>query len=357
MTEHPTRPIALAFLIAALASRPGPAEDWGAYAIVPASAPGLVLEAVGAGKAAGAIVSVGKPDGAAHQSWVVTPAGGDLYAIRPGHAPGLALAIAGGKTALGSLAVLEPDEGKPWQRWALEKQEDGSFSLAPAHSLRQGLDHFGGMPTPGARVDLWTHRPGDPHLRWWIRSLAGSPSRASSPESPPSRYVAPDLPPDAIPPGVIKEFTFAESRIFPGTTRQVTVFIPAQYDGAKPACVSVKFDGYNPTERTLMEAMIASKEIPVTVGVFVRPGDLPAPIAGTLGRRNRCFEYDAVGDDTARFLIEELLPEVMSRFGLKLSTSGNDRCIAGGSSGGIAAFNAAWHRPDAFSRVYANSGS
>ena len=78
---------------------------------------------------------------------------------------------------------------------------------------------------------------------------------------------------------------------------------------------------------------------------------------GTLGRRNRCFEYDAVGDNYARFLAEELLPFVAKEFDLKLSTNGNDRCIAGGSSGGIAAFNAAWQRPDAFTRVYANSGS
>ena len=97
--------------------------------------------------------------------------------------------------------------------------------------------------------------------------------------------------------------------------------------------------------------------MPVTIGVFVRPGDLPATVKDTLGRRNRCFEYDGVGDNNVRFLVEELLPFVAKKFDLKLSTSGNDRCIAGGSSGGIAAFNAAWQRPDAFSRVYANSGS
>jgi Putative esterase len=89
----------------------------------------------------------------------------------------------------------------------------------------------------------------------------------------------------------------------------------------------------------------------------LRPGEVPAPMLGTLGRRNRCFEYDAVGDTYARFLVEELLPFVAKQFNLNLSTNGNDRCIAGGSSGGIAAFNAAWQRPDAFTRVYANSGS
>ena len=163
--------------------------------------------------------------------------------------------------------------------------------------------------------------------------------------------------PEAVPKGEIKDFTFSDSAIFPGTVRQVTVFIPAQYDGSKPACVYVKTDGYNPREKSLLETLIATKEMPVTIGVFVRPGELPAPVKGTIGRRNRCFEYDGVGDNNVRFLVEELLPFVAKRFDLKLSTSGNDRCIAGGSSGGIAAFNAAWERPDEFSRVYANSGS
>ena len=82
----------------------------------------------------------------------------------------------------------------------------------------------------------------------------------------------------------------------------MTVFIPAQYKGKKPACVYVKTDGYNPREKVLMETMIATKEMPVTIGVFVRPGDLPAPMKGTLGRRNRDLEYDGVSDDNVRFL-------------------------------------------------------
>jgi hypothetical protein len=106
-------------------------------------------------------------------------------------------------------------------------------------------------------------------------------------------------------PGTIKQVTFAQSAIFPGTVREVTVFIPAQYDGSKLACVYVKTDGYNPGEKTLMETMIATGEIPVTVGVFVRPGELPAPMKGTIGRRNRDFEYDGVSDDNVRFQMRQ----------------------------------------------------
>jgi sugar lactone lactonase YvrE len=97
--------------------------------------------------------------------------------------------------------------------------------------------------------------------------------------------------------------------------------------------------------------------MPVTIGVFISPGILPATIPGMAGRRNRCFEYDSVNDNYVRFLTVELLPYVTKTFNLKLSSDGNDRCIAGASSGGIAAFNAAWQRPNAFSRVYACSGS
>ena len=172
-----------------------------------------------------------------------------------------------------------------------------------------------------------------------------------------AQFEPPEIKAENILPGSTKQFTFKQSQIFPGTVREVTVFIPAQYDGKTAACVYVKTDGFNPREKELMETMIASKEMPVTIGVFVRPGDLPAPMPGTLGRRNRDFEYDAVNDNNVRFLIEELLPYVAKEYQLNLSTDGNDRCISGGSSGGIAAFTAAWNRPDAFSRVYAASGS
>ena len=189
-----------------------------------------------------------------------------------------------------------------------------------------------------------------------LAALAGS-TVASVAADEPAAYGAPEVKPEDILPGAIKTFTFSTSAIFPGTVREVTVFIPAQYAAAKPACVYVKTDGFNPKEKTFLETMIATKEIPVTVGVFVRPGEVPAPMKGTLGRRNRCFEYDGVSDDNVRFFTEELLPFIAKEYQLNLSTDGNDRCISGGSSGGIAAFTAAWHRPEAFSRVYAASGS
>ena len=100
-----------------------------------------------------------------------------------------------------------------------------------------------------------------------------------------AKYEPPEIKPKDIRSGETKQFRFAQSKIFPGTRHNVTVFIPAQYDGKKPACVYVKTDGFNPREKSMMERMIATGEMPVTVGVFVRPGELPPPMKGTVGRR------------------------------------------------------------------------
>ena len=346
MTRFSRHVAALAFF-SSLAS----AEDWGHYSIIPISAPAMMLEAVD-----GAPVSINKPTGALNQKWIILPKGEDHFWIAPASSPALALTVAKGGNNNGAEIVLEKDNGQPWQLWSMKKQDNGSYTITPNHAPEKGLDDFGGGSKPGSRIDLWDNKGGDKHLQWFIQPLAGSPVPVTSAVTA-STYVAPEIKPEAVLPGVIKQTTFNTSRIFPGTVRDVTVFIPAQYDGSKPACVYVKTDGYNAREKTMMEQLIATKEMPVTIGVFVKPGSLPAPMKGTQDRRNRCFEYDGITDDNVRFLVSELLPAVAKEFDLKLSTDGNDRCISGGSSGGIAAFTAAWHQPESFSRVYAASGS
>ena len=268
----------------------------------------------------------------------------------------LALTVAEGGTKNGTPLVLEKDNGQPWQLWAMKRQDNGSYTISPKHAPDKGIDDNGGKSAPGSKIDLWQNSGKDQHLQWFVRPLAGSPVPVES-AAPASAYVPVEIKPENILPGTIKQTTFDTSKIFPGTVREVTVFIPAQYDGSKPACVYVKTDGYNAREKANLETLIATKEMPVTIGVFVRPGTLPAPMKGTADRRNRCFEYDGVGDNQVRFLVDELLPFIAKQYTLNLSTDGNDRCISGGSSGGIAAFTAAWHRPEAFSRVYAASGS
>lgn len=331
------------------------AEDWGAYQIAPVSAPRMVLETVKDAAASETVVSLNHPETSVHQKWFILPKEEGSVAIVPAHDLTLTLTVSKGSTRNGAAIVLEKDSGSPSQRWILTKHENNSYSLLAKHAPGLGLDDFGGNQKPGARIDLWQYRENDQHLQWFIRPLAGT--EVAEPPVKTSKYTPPAVRPEDIKAGEIKQFKFEQSQVFPGTTRDVTVFIPAQYDGKQPACIYVKTDGYNPREKVLMETMIATGEMPVTVGVFVRPGTLQAPMKGTLDRRNRCFEYDGISDHNVRFLNDELLPFIAQELKLNLSTDGNDRCISGGSSGGIAAFTAAWHQPKAFSRVYAASGS
>lgn len=167
---------------------------------------------------------------------------------------------------------------------------------------------------------------------------------------------------DPPPKGEVTRYTFDQSKIFPGTTREYWIYVPQQYDPAKPACVHVNQDGIGYNAPAVFDELIAKKEIPVIIGVFVRPGEVKASSDKALNRFNRSFEYDGLGDAYARFILDEILPEVEKKTTsdgrpIKLSKSGNDRCIAGASSGAICAFTAAWERPDAFSRVYSTIGT
>ncbi len=166
-----------------------------------------------------------------------------------------------------------------------------------------------------------------------------------------------------VPKGEVMKFTFESPKIFPGTWREYWVYVPAQYTPDKPACVYINQDGIQWNAPVVFDNLIHKKEIPVTIGVFVMHGKVRAADGTTaLDRFNRSFEYDGLGDNYARFLLEEILPDVETKKtsdgrAIRLSKSGNDRAIGGSSSGAIAAFTAAWERPDAFSRVFSTIGT
>ncbi len=166
-----------------------------------------------------------------------------------------------------------------------------------------------------------------------------------------------------VPKGEIIEFVFDKSKIFPGTTRKCWVYVPAQYDGSKEACVYINQDGIQWKAPTVFDNLIHRKEMPVTIAVFVAPGIVDADSGSTaVNRYNRSFEYDGRGNAYAQFLLTELLPEVEKQKtkdgkAIKLSKKGNDRAIGGSSSGAVAAFTAAWEHPEEFSRVFSAIGT
>jgi enterochelin esterase family protein len=158
-----------------------------------------------------------------------------------------------------------------------------------------------------------------------------------------------------VPQGTVTYYTWT-SKIFSGTFRDYWVYVPAQYQVDKPACVMVFQDGESFIKGDgrarvpiVFDNLIAKHEMPVTIGVLINPGVLKAQSPDEQHRTNRSFEYDGLGDRYARFLLDEVLPEVAKHY--SLSANPEDRAISGLSSGGICAFTVAWNRPDAFRRV------
>ena len=166
-----------------------------------------------------------------------------------------------------------------------------------------------------------------------------------------------------VPKGEILKFKIEKSSIFPGTWRDVSVYIPAQYSGKAPACVYVNQDGIQWKAPVVFDNLIHSKEMPITIGVFITPGKVKAANNDlAIDRFNRSFEYDGLGDAYARFILEEVLPEVeklktTDGRQILLSKIGNDRAIGGSSSGAVCAFTAAWERPNEFSKVFSAIGT
>jgi len=170
----------------------------------------------------------------------------------------------------------------------------------------------------------------------------------------PVRYAhGPDsYPQPGVPRGTILDYEWTESRVFPGTTRRYWVYVPAQYTASEPASLMVFQDGrmYLDPEGEIRAAIVFDNlihraEMPVTIGVFVDPGE----------PENRNVEYDAFSDAYATFLLTEILPNVQDSY--RITDDPDHWAICGGSSGGNCAFTVAWTRPDRFRRVLSLLGS
>ncbi|MGC6564969.1 MAG: alpha/beta hydrolase [Akkermansiaceae bacterium] len=171
---------------------------------------------------------------------------------------------------------------------------------------------------------------------------------------------------EGIPKGTVTRHDWT-SQVFEGTLRQYYLYVPAQYDGTKDANVIVFQDGHAYVdEKGLVRAPIvldnlhATKEIPLTIGIFVNPGLFTDKIEGRQGWKhkkgsNRSVEYDTLSPKYAEFLEKEILPEVGKSY--KLTGDPARRAICGMSSGGICAFTVAWERPDLFKNVISHIGS
>jgi enterochelin esterase family protein len=173
---------------------------------------------------------------------------------------------------------------------------------------------------------------------------------------------------EGVPQGkVIGPLTLESKSVYPGTTRNYWVYVPAQYEKEKPVCLMVFQDGHFFVNTTgeyripiVFDNLIYRREMPVTIAVFLNPGRTPQQEEATdkdWGDRtnNRAMEYNALDDKYARLICDELLPVIKKDW--NISDKPEDRGIAGASSGAIAAWTVAWQRPEQFRKMISTIGS
>ncbi len=171
------------------------------------------------------------------------------------------------------------------------------------------------------------------------------------------------MPQQGVPVGKVEGPFVWKSQVFPGTIREYYVYVPAQYDKAKPAAVMVFQDGHAYVNKegdyrvpVVFDNLMHKGEMPVTIGIFVNPGHRGETMPENRWRaNNRSVEYDTLSDQYARMIIDEILPEVGKTY--NLTDDPERRAICGASSGGICAFTVAWERPDHFRKVVSHIGS
>lgn len=165
-----------------------------------------------------------------------------------------------------------------------------------------------------------------------------------------------------VPVGRITQFHHT-STIFPETQRDYWVYVPQQYDSSTPAAVMIFQDGHAYLKEDgeyrvpiVFDNLIHAGEMPATIGIFINPGHVGETMPAIAWRAsNRSYEYDSLSDQYARFLIEEIIPEVGKQW--NLTSDPEQRAICGLSSGGICAFTAAWEHPEYFRKVMSHIGS
>ncbi len=250
--------------------------------------------------------------------------------------------------------VLDAQKVKDGKAW-LGEGPDFLFAVAGDSKTKPQLVIDEGSPMPMSRAgELWyaTTKLGVGRSHNFSYLIDGKPFGGveSIPAFTPWSYAK-----SGVPEGKLEGKHVHTSQIYPGMKSDYWIYVPAQYDASRPAAVMIWQDGEVLVERERSRNQIVfdnlshEKKIPVIIHILISPGIIDGK------ERMRSIEYDTMDDRYARFLRDEMVPEVAKKYNLR--TDAYSRAIAGDSSGGICAFNAAYRRPELFSRVLSRIGS
>ncbi len=215
------------------------------------------------------------------------------------------------------------------------------------HGTPRAMQHG---PKPGLWVQTATLEAGESHSFSYVVDGKAFGGRADIPAYLPDSYER-----DAVLRGTLSEKLAWSSKIYDGMLCDYWIYVPAQYDAKTPAAVMIWQDGEGHVKRDgdsrvqiVIDNLTAQKKMPVAIHVFVSPGKVGE-------RALRSVQYDSLTDTYGRFLRDELVARVATKYNLRKDSY--SWAITGQSSGGICSFNAAWFMPEQFSRVLSRIGS
>ena len=242
------------------------------------------------------------------------------------------------------------------QKGAAAAGEMGEFVWAVASEKGPSLQINDDAPIPAFKAgSLWVVqsrlKTGMAYRYTWFADGKPIGGANNLPAFGPDSYAKP-----GVPQGKLTGPIEVPSKIYPDVKANVWFYVPAQWDGATPLAVQVwgdgqQFTGPRPGQWRILETLdnlTAQKRIPLMVSIFVQAGTGPQ-------RNQRSIEYDTLSDAYLHRLMDEIFPVVAKS--VKMRSDAYSRAIQGLSSGGIMAFNAAFLKPEEFSRVLSWIGS
>jgi enterochelin esterase family protein len=135
-----------------------------------------------------------------------------------------------------------------------------------------------------------------------------------------------------------------ESRAFHGQ-RTIQVYLPARFRRTRKYPLLVVHDG---------DDYIHYADMITVLNNLIHRMEIPELIVAFTGSPDRLREY-ADNVDHARFVTEELLPQVMAAYPIVDGAQG--RCLMGASFGGVASFSTACRYPGVWGKLLLQSGS
>lgn len=215
---------------------------------------------------------------------------------------------------------------------------DGNFILGPTHKPAPQLADFAAQPHPKSEVPQFAHGSVT------VFTMTSAESKIY-----PGIARVPDVRGTADPSDPAK-LIVNNSRPAPWR-REIAVYVPAAYKPGTPAPFIVGADGPDWALFAALDALIDEHRIPVMIGVSIANGGQDAQGS------ERGLEYDTMSGRYAEFVESEILPRVEAKAHVNLTHDPDGRATTGGSSGGAAALEMAWYRPDLYHRVLSYSGT